>query len=116
MDEYSSADGALVMKPRTSDPRLQTLRNSGRFGVLLTLFLHFPESYVIVASKNGEAAERAQVKRGRHGREEGSRPKRRLDAREPTWANRAKQKKKRLGGPCKSLIRLKTDKEIQAFP
>jgi hypothetical protein len=64
MDEYSSADGALVMKPRTSDPRLQTLRNSGRFGVLLTLFLHFPESYVIVASKKGEVVERAQVNEG----------------------------------------------------
>ena len=51
-----------------------------------------------------------------HVEQEGSRPKRRSDAREPMRANRAAKEKLPLGGPRKSLIRLDSDKEIQAFP
>ena len=42
--------------------------------------------------------------------------KRRLDAREPMRAKGTSKRKNALGGPRKSLIRLNSDKEIQAFP
>ena len=58
------------------------------------------------------------VKRGRHGKEEGSRPERRSHAREAMRANRGGKRKNALTprGPRKSLIRLNLDKEIQASP
>jgi hypothetical protein len=51
------------------------------------------------------------VKRGRHGNQQGSPPKRRRDAREAMRAKGTGKRKNALGGPHKSLIRLDSDKE-----
>jgi hypothetical protein len=60
--------------------------------------------------KNGNSAEwRSETRQT--WKKEGSRPKRRLDARWALRANRAGKRKNALGGPRKSLIRLDSDKE-----
>jgi hypothetical protein len=65
-------------------------------------------------SRNDKAAARARLNEA--DMEQRNAPRRRNgSARAAMGANRGKQRKNTLGGRRKSLIKLKTDKEIQAF-
>ena len=69
-----------------------------------------------MASKNDKAAERTQLNEEDMENGKALLPERRLDAREAMRAKGTGKRKNALGGPRKSLIRLDSAKEIQAFP
>jgi hypothetical protein len=83
--------------------------------VLSTYFLHISEFFAIVLSRNDQGRRAGGVKQSRHGKR-GLRAGVHLNVREAIVGELREQNKNAFGGPRKSLIRLKTDKEIQAFP
>ena len=81
----------------------QAARNSGRFGGFSTFSLQIIRICAIMPSKNGNAAERAQLTEAYMENRKASRPKRRFDARDAMRANRAGERKNTLGGSAQVL-------------